>query len=203
MAFDYNQQQRYGAPPAQQYGPQGRPGCWSNERYYNPNGNECRRCPFAPSCRDEIVRIRNFNAQGQYPQPHVVAPPAYGYAIPPPPPVHATTVPVQYVPPPNAQPLARPMATPQSTMFPVPAAYQYGWLTDPLYYTMAASPPPPIPQLPGESYMARVGKNMAKSALLAIAEEAYFALRQWVWAPEFPQMQQPASTTVVDVPPQR
>jgi hypothetical protein len=52
---------------------------------------------------------------------------------------------------------------------------------------MFAVPPPMIPQLPGESFLERLGKNMVRDAGVAMAANLYWALRQMVLAPPDPR----------------
>jgi hypothetical protein len=85
----------------------------------------------------------------------------------------------------------------QASLFPRPGQYQYGWLNDPLYMQMFSVPPPMIPQLPGETFLERLGKNMLRDAGVSMAANLYWALRQMVMAP----MQQPLDVTPPHQPP--
>jgi hypothetical protein len=76
-------------------------------------------------------------------------------------------------------------------IFPAPPQYGYGWLTDPMYYAMAASPPPMIPQLGEETFVERLGKNMMIDALRSLTWQLHLATRQWIWPESAPQMGAP------------
>jgi hypothetical protein len=175
---------QYGSPPDQQ-----RPSCWGNERFHNPNTRECRSCYFQTSCRDQILRSRGYQ-----PAAPAVAPPApYGYmpspGYPVAPPAQPQVVPVNLAPPARAP-------APQQGIYPPPERYGYGWLTDPMYYQMAASPPPMVPQLDGESFIERLLKNMVIDGLRSLTFQLHLATRQWVWPT--PMQPTPAREQVVD-----
>jgi hypothetical protein len=163
---------------------QSQPRCWSDERWFNPQTRDCRGCSSQSSCRDEIVRIKNRQAAAS---PNVAPPPvvyAYGHPAPqvtPPPaysqqPVRQTQIQVQHQQQAQATPI-----------YPVPQRYQYGWLTDPLYYQMAQSPRPLRPQLPGESFFTAAAKNMALSAAETFFMHCFLTVRQMAWAPPEPE----------------
>jgi hypothetical protein len=170
----------YGSPSDEQ-----RPRCWSDERYHNPKTNECRSCRFQTSCRDQILRTRGYQPAA----PAVATPvaPYYnqsfipGYQVPPP----GSQVPV-HVAPQNQQPIQQQVVRqpqPSNGVYPAPARYAYGWLNDPMYYQMAASPPPMIPQLDEESFFERLGKNILIDGLRSLTWQLHLATRQWVWEP--------------------
>ena len=168
------------------YGDPQRPPCWADERYHNPKTNECRSCTFQTSCRDQILRTRGYQ-----PAAPAVAPPVApyynnglvpGYPIAPP-----TTVPVNTAP--QGQLVRQP--PPQQGAYPPPARYAYGWLNDPMYYQMAASPPPMIPALEDEGFFERLGKNILIDGLRSLTWQLHLATRQWVWAPEPRQVDSP------------
>jgi hypothetical protein len=162
-----------------------RPNCWSDARYFNPNTRECRGCSFVTSCRDEITRIQNRSVSN------------YPYQTPAPT-QQPSPMPAQQIGLPNRQVPAvqSPVNQPVISAYPAPQRYQYGWLSDPLYYTMQASPPPMRPQLEGESFMERMFKNMALDASASAVANVYWAIRQAVLAPEsLPQVQQMADVS--------
>lgn len=172
-----------------------RPRCWGNEREFNPNLRECRGCGVQGSCRDEILRSRNHQSQQGYPyqQPAPQQTAWYpGYQVPPPGSAPGQLPVVQGPPQPPRTVAIQPQPQ-QPSLFPQPQQYQYGWLHDPLYQQMFAVPPPMIPQLPGESFLERLGKNMVRDAGVAMAANLYWALRQMVLPPVDPRQ------NVVDV----
>lgn len=175
MAYEYNGIQSQ------------RPNCWSDARYFNPNTRECRGCSFVTSCRDEITRIQNRQVS-----------PYGGYQTPAPNmPVQQQAMPTSQfgVPARQVPAVQSPVNQPVISAYPAPQRYQYGWLTDPLYYTMQASPPPMRPQLDGESFMERMFKNMALDASASAVANVYWAIRQAVLAPE------PVPNQMVEVSP--
>ena len=181
---------QYGSPPAPQ-----RPQCWGDERYHNPSTRECRGCYYQTSCKDQILRSRGYQPAPAV-SPPSVAP--YGY-VPTPPGYPAPPAPSQVVPvnvaPPQAQAVVR-QPPPQQGIYPAPERYGYGWLTDPMYYQMAASPPPMIPQLEGETFFERLLKNMVIDGMRSLTFQLHLAARQWVW-PVAPR-EAPAREQVVD-----
>src|ERR1043165_621139 len=64
----------YGVPGQTEVG---RPRCWGNPAEYNPDLRECRGCTFVASCRDNIVRLRNYPQGGYAPPGYPSAPPTY------------------------------------------------------------------------------------------------------------------------------
>jgi len=170
-----------------------RPRCFSDDRVYfvgAANERACRSCSFQMSCRDEILRMKN-QASARVP---VSSYTNQGYGPVPIPQQNSQFTQMQ-MPQQAPQPLRQPAPAQQVTQYPqsvpqamigpypAPESYQYGWLVDPLYYTMAASPPPPVPTLEGERSHTRFGKNIGRSFLLALTQECYLAARQFVWAP--------------------
>lgn len=180
---------QYGAPSDTQL----RPRCWGDDRFHNMSTRECRNCTYNMSCRDEIYRLHGYRQTAPNVAPPPYNSPGYypGYQVQPP---TSTQVPVHIGAPQPAQ--ARP--PPQSLVqaYPPPQRYQFGWLTDPLYYSMVASPPPMRPQLPGENFIERVFKNMLLSAGEAFFMHGFLAMRQLVLPPE----ELPARGQEVDVP---
>jgi hypothetical protein len=71
----------------------------------------------------------------------------------------------------------------------------YGWLHDPLYYTMAATPPPVRPQMQGESFVERVAKNAGLAMVEAFFGQCFLAVRQLILPPA------PKKPEVIDVQP--
>jgi hypothetical protein len=194
---------QYGSPTAPTIE---RPRCWG--RSFDEMSGECRRCGFQNSCKDEIIRL-NINRQMPAPMmPAYGGPvPAGGYAAPqqlqqpvmmqmaPP---QAQVAGAMMVRPPAAPPVAQEAAARQVQMMQQQQRSQevYGWLHDPLYYTMAATPPPVRPQLQGESFWERVAKNAALSMGEAFFGQCFLAVRQLVLPPKPPEQHK-----TVDVPP--
>ena len=170
-----------------------RPRCFGDERYHNPNTRECRACTVQMSCRDQIVRARNYQAVA--PPPPVSPYQQTGYApqvpMTGPAPLQVIQQPQSYSPQVRQQPAG---------VFPAPPQYGYGWLTDPMYYSMAASPPPMIPQLEAETFVERLGKNMMIDALRSLTWQLHLAARQWVWPTPEPKMGE-TSTEVTPMTP--
>ena len=151
--------------------PSQRPRCWGDARIYDQTSRECRNCPFVSSCSDQITRARNATqlAQATVQVPQQPQVPNYGqsYFAQYAPPQVANPLPImqpqqfpqpvapqapQPVPvrPVQVAPVQVPVQTPQAQMMqrmaypPLPVAPQsdrYGWMNDPLYFTIAATPP--------------------------------------------------------------
>jgi hypothetical protein len=195
VPFDYRTPTapQYASPPVM-----AQPTCWANDRFFNPQTRECRACSYQASCRDAITRNRNAAIA-----PYVY--PGYApnnYAGPVPAPVSAPmSVPVHVAPAvPQPPTLGRPQVPhAQAGAFPAPQPYQYGWLNDPLYYALFSAPPPMVPQLEGEGFIERMGKNMFRSALSVMTAELFLATRQFIWAPS--KSDTDPAPVVVDVKP--
>jgi hypothetical protein len=195
----------YGAPSAPVIE---RPRCWG--RSFDEMSSECRRCGFQNSCKDEIIRC-NINRPApmqQYQAPYGPAP-----AVPYTQPMQAQPVvfqqqqqvagfrpqfqqqqQIQHQPP---QQLAQEAAQRAMLMNTVQPMQQppYGWLHDPLYYTMAATPPPVRPQMTGEGFVERVVKNAGLAMVEALFGQCFLAVRQLILPPR--QQEKP----VIDVTP--
>lgn len=176
-----------------------RPRCWGKE--YNDVARECRGCGFQNSCKEEIVR-QNVN-RGQQTVPFYQ--PATQMQAPTHVPVYAPAPqPVQQVPqyqqvpfntqvartvqaiPPQAQP--QPVVPARTVqVMPAPQNYGYGWIQDPLAYTLASCPPPVRHQMPGETFMERAAKNTALAMAETFFGQCMLAVRQYVWAPDAPE----------------
>lgn len=183
---------RYGMPPTPYVE---HPRCWG--RSFDDLSGECRRCGYQNSCKDEIIRL-NVGRQMSSP---IVPQPAYGGPYP--------TAP--YAAPQPAQPvmfqhqMMRSQATAppvfhesaQRAIVPMQMVQQppYGWLHDPLYYTMAATPPPVRNQLQGESFVGRVAKNTALAMIESLFGQCFLAIRQLILPPALPK------TDVPELPP--
>lgn len=103
-------------------------------------------------------------------------------------PVQPTPAPVQPVPVQTVQTGAQMMQRPAYPPLPVaPPADRYGWMADPLYYTIAATPVPPRPQYEGETFVARVGKNMMLDMAESFFKQCLLGIRQVVLPPDPPQ----------------
>lgn len=198
-----------------QYAPPGagvpeRPRCWGQEQFHDPNDRGCRVCPSRQSCADQIVRIKNTQAQQapqfnayaaqqiaqqqqqflpqQYvqqqqmavPQPAPIQQPVYGGAVPQ---VNRAFAPAQPVfAPATPQQMAQRPVSPH----PAPIGYGLGWMQDPLYYQMAANPPPMRPQFEGESFTERLGKNVGLAMAEALLMQLFLGIRQVVLTPKPP-----------------
>lgn len=167
-----------------------RPRCWG--RTYDEMTGECRRCGFQNSCKDEIIRCNiNRPAPMQQYQPMYGQPPMMPYAAP-----QQLNQPVIYQqqqvagvpirPQQNQQQLAQETAQRAMLMNTVQPMQQppYGWLHDPLYYTMAATPPPVRPQMQGEGFMERVVKNAGLAMVEALFGQCFLAVRQLILPPK-------------------
>lgn len=62
----------------------------------------------------------------------------------------------------------------------------YGAVPDPMTHILGASAPPFRPQVQGETFMARVLKNVLLAAGEAVLDQAKLGLRQVMWLPEIP-----------------
>jgi hypothetical protein len=149
------------------------------EQYYNPQTRECRNCSFQNSCRDNIIRSRQATP-GYYTQ---FATNGYAGPVPAPAPINVAQAPLPVVAQ-QQQVVRQPPPQQPMSAFPPPAPYSYGWLHDPLYYALYSAPPPMVPQLEGEGFLERMGKNMVRSMVTGVTGEAFLAARQWVWAPK-------------------
>jgi hypothetical protein len=81
---------------------------------------------------------------------------------------------------------------PQQIMTQVP--YGYGWVNDPLQYSLYSTPPLIRPQMPGETFVERVVKNTGLAMFESFLVSMLLAVRQMVWEPE---------QRVIDVTPQQ
>jgi hypothetical protein len=90
--------------------------------------------------------------------------------------------------PPQPQPQQAQPAQPQQQQAqqpqPTQNSYPYGWLQDPLYWQISATPSPVRPQLPGETYFQRVSKNMVLALAEAFFAQGLLAMRQLVLPPK-------------------
>ena len=173
-----------------------RPRCWG--RSFDSSSSECHRCGVQNSCKDEIIKL---NVGRQIPAPSMYQPdyggphPASSYAVPQPTqPVYQQQMMARVQPPapPTVQEAAaRALAQIQPPMQQPP----YGWLHDPLYYTMAATPPPVRPQMQGESFVERVAKNAALAMIESLFGQCFLAVRQLLLPPK------PRTPEVRDAPP--
>lgn len=160
-----------------------RPRCWS--KAFDEGARECRGCSFQVSCKEEIYRM---NAARQVappaPQPQYFQP----YAVPQPVQVLQQQA-LQQVPtfrnlapvPPQApvpqQLAARPIHPPPQNQ------YGYGWIQDPLYYTLTSAPPPMRPQMGDETFFDRTVKNVGLAMLESFFGQCLIAVRQMVLPP--------------------
>jgi hypothetical protein len=172
---------------------QARPPCWGKS--FDETNRECRGCGFQTSCKEDIIQ-QNQARRPYYGQPD------YRQAAPAPIPVPTTpwSPPMPVQPPPRVAPLA--VAPPPQ--YPVPARppehglpqYGYGWVPDPLFYSVHMAPPMMRHQFPDETFMERTVKNVGLSMLEAFFGSLLLATRQMIWAPT-------PEEKVIDVPPQR
>lgn len=169
-----------------------RPRCWG--RSFDEMSGECRRCGFQNSCKDEIIRCNiNRPAPMQQYQPAYGPAPAVPYAVPqqaPPMQYQQPQAPLMQRPP---QQLAQEAAQRAMMMNTVQMTQQppYGWMHDPLYYTMAATPPPVRPQMMGESFGGRVAKNIFLAMIEALFGQCFLAVRQLILPPAPPMSTEP------------
>lgn len=164
------------------------PSCYGKS--YDNETRECQGCKFQTNCRDEVIKARNnMSTTTDYYRNF-----GYGGAniMPLRSPVAQAPTPQilpQYPQYPPNRPTLFPSATPQLSQivpvgYPTPARYgEYGWLQDTLHYTMASSPTPMRPQMPGESFGERAMKNAGLAMAEAFFMQAVLAVRQLVLAP--------------------
>ena len=161
-----------------------RPRCWS--KAFDEGARECRGCSFQVSCKEEIYRANSAARPMAPPAPQ--QPFFQPYAVPQPvqvlQPMQQPAVPVFRglanpvpQPPLNQQIAARPV-------YPVPQQqYGYGWIQDPLYYTLTSAPPPMRPQMGDESFFDRTVKNVGLAMLESFFGQCLIAVRQMVLPP--------------------
>jgi hypothetical protein len=171
---------QYGAPVPQSIVE--RPRCWG--RSYDDATRECRGCGFQVSCKDEIIKM-NVN------RPVVPAyfQPSQPYTTPQP--VQPVTYQQQAQ---RAPTLQQTIQQPQQVQRFYPLLEHYGWMQDPLYYHLSATPPPVRQQMQGESFVERVMKNAGLSMLEALFGQCFLAVRQMV----FPPSRMPQQPPVID-----
>lgn len=167
-----------------------RPRCWGKS--FDETDRECRGCGFQNSCKDELIRNNVNRPRGAMAAPAYYAPqPVRPYATPQA--VHPLQQPV------TSYPYHQPVAPPASNVMtvakalspmmgppqlqPTPQAHRYGWLQDPLYWTIHSAPPPMRVQMDGETFLERVVKNAALAMLEKGAAECFLAIRQMLLAP--------------------
>ena len=147
-----------------------RPRCWGLS--FDETNRECRGCQVQGTCRDEV-----FKKHAAQQRPYYGAP---SYALP------QAPIPLPYQPPvaapaPRAVPVPYQAAPGQQSVIP---AYGYGSTWDPITPQLYAAPPVHRVQLPGESFMERMFKNVALGMLEAFAINLVLGVRQAVWAPK-------------------
>lgn len=196
-----------------------RPRCWSKS--FDDSSRECRNCSFQTSCKEEIIRMNAARqAAPQAPTPYYQPQPFQPYAVPQPvsvvypsPQPQQVGVPqfkgLSPVPAPQPVQVAPPINTrPVTSVYPLPPQqYGYGWIQDPLYYTLASAPPPMRPQMGDESFFDRTVKNVGLAMLESFFGQCLIAVRQMVLPPTPPK--QPAALEahpngqVYEVPPRQ
>ena len=169
---------QYGAPPQRI---SAYPPC--HAKSYDDMSGECRRCGFQNSCKDEIIRQNVIRPLAPYPA-YGGPTPTTSYAVPQP------VRPVLYSQPqgvqrPPAVPVAQDTTRLAQMMMPMTQGQQppYGWLQDPLYYSMAATPPPVRPQMQGEAFWERIMKNAGLAMVEALFGQCFLAVRQLILPP--------------------
>lgn len=178
-----------------------KPRCWGKS--FDETDRECRGCGFQNSCKEELIR-KNVH-RPMTPPPYYAPQPVRSYATPQPVqplhqpitsyPYHQPSTPPGFQMATVAKALA-PMMHPQP-MTPASSGHRYGWLQDPLYYTINAAPPPMRVQMNGESFFERALKNALLGALERGAAECFLAIRQMLLAPPVPTVEiQPVTPTV-------
>jgi hypothetical protein len=187
-----------------QYGPQAsvaeRPRCWS--KAFDDGTRECRGCGFQTSCKEEIYRQTAARAAQPAPifQPYAVPqtvqvmPPQPTYQAPQQQPFRSMTV----SPMAPLAPIHQPQQQPQRVAVhpPPQQQYGYGWIQDPLYYTLTSAPPPVRPQMGDETFFDRVVKNTGLAMMESFFGQCLLAVRQMVLPPtpktiDAPVYQQP------------
>lgn len=164
-----------------------RPRCWS--KAFDEGARECRGCSFQTSCKEEIIRLNSLKpvaapAPQQYfqqfqPQFQPYAVPQPVQVIQPAQPAQAPAVPqfrglqVAPVPPQQQRPVHQVPHQP----------YGYGWIQDPLYYTLSSAPPPMRHQMGEETFFDRTVKNVGLAMLESFFGQCLLAVRQMVLPP--------------------
>lgn len=209
MAYDHVPL-TYQGHPLPNGAPAGAPVCWGSA--YNSEDRTCRNCPFAGTCRNEVLR-KDLAARPVGVQP--TPPPSPYYAAPQP--VYVAPRPVNMPPPqysapqpvpirygtPGPAPVQMQQQPPQraTPIQPAPLQYGYGSFYDPMYYALGQVPEPFRPQVQGESFLERVMKNMMLAGVGAIFKEGLLAVRQLQWWPQPKEIT--AGERTVDVTPAR
>lgn len=200
------------------------PPCYGRE--YDNDAPRCLACGFNSSCRQEVIRVSQYQPPFQpYPtqQPQQWTP-----APPPPPqfvqpaqiqPAPQFRAPTWPQPAPAAQPF-RPVAPPPppQTGYPQMAPQQqwapvhftvppnleqssigyYGYYPDQMWNALASVQPVWRPQQPGETFLARAGKNMLLVFMEKAAEQLLIMARQ-AFLP--PHVRPPPEQPPIDVTP--
>ena len=150
-----------------------RPRCWALG--HDLMSRDCRGCGYQTSCKDECDRRRIQQMPFQQPHPQPVPVP----------------VPVAYHQPQPGYPQAanRALAPAARSIQQLASQGSYGWYQDPLYWNMAAVPPPVRIQLEGEGFFERVAKNAVLAAGEAVLGQCFLAIRQALWNPPVVEVQ--------------
>jgi hypothetical protein len=191
----------YGIPTIGSNG-QERPKCWSAS--YDDGARECRSCSFQVTCKEEAIR-RSVQAQRpiqqasppQYFQQQVQYAAPQQYSIPQP---IQVPMPIQQYHQPAPTQIFRGVAQPAPQLqksIQVPnQQYGYGWIQDPLYYAISASPPPIRVQMGDESFFDRMVKNAGLAMVESFFGQCLLAVRQMV-LPPLPRDTHPDNTNIL------
>lgn len=166
-----------------------RPPCFGNPQVRNNASPSCQRCPSSADCVSTIQQSGRPVAAPYYgptPTQSYTQPQLSTYIqpkpfIPPPPPGYQHSPPLGYSQQPQVQGYHPPQPQPQ---FAAPAFQQntggdqYGWFQDPLHQWIAGSPPPVRPQMQGESFAERIGKNIILAIIESLLTQCLLAFRQ-------------------------
>lgn len=197
MPFDFRG--GYGVP-GQQVGytsnrPDRSPPCWSDPKMYDNESRDCKNCNFSASCRAEIVKERSkqtLSTEEYFRKYATPTTPSFQPLRAPANPTFPVLQPQQQQPLPNyAAAFRQIVATQESQRQGYPPGYppqvqygEYGWMTDPLHVALASVPTPMRPQMPGESFIERAGKNAALAMAEALFMQGVLSIRQLVLAPK-------------------
>lgn len=187
------------------------PVCHGAIAVFDVNSQTCRQCPFQNSCREKVETARKAggavfnpappsvqtwtNAQQQtfqqrspwqtyQPQPQFQQPVYQQQYQIPQQQVNNQYQQTQFSPHLQQNAQLQQQAQTYGQFLLSNGAEYYGRVNDPLYVAMKANPSPMRYQMPGESFVVRVGKNLLLSGLENVFAEAIGAVRQMVMPPK-------------------
>lgn len=158
------------------------PPCYANPKLFDIADQECRQCSHYVGCRDAVASI---NAAAMRQQSQAQAPAPNQVQVLQPAPTQRSFWTSQVQPKPQRPTIWHQQDEPVSN---VAQYHQYcrdtfGRLNDPLHMYIANCPVPPRPQMEGETFASRVGKNVLLTLLEALFGQLLLSVRQAVWPP--------------------